>query len=116
MSWSRSSGACAPCWRWWAARDGPRNSAPAMGTEEPLSRFNPKRTMDRSYLPPTWTADELGKRSAIERFFGRLLRVLPLQRPPLGGWSAVTCAVALSFSATIVVALAAHQAGRPDLI
>jgi hypothetical protein len=29
---------------------------------------------------------------------------------------AVMCAVALSFTATIIVALAAHQAGRPDLI
>jgi len=78
--------------------------------------FNPKRTKDCSRLAPTWTADELGKRSAIERFFARLFRVFPLQRPPLAGWSAVTCAVALSFTATIIVALAAHQAGRPDLI
>ena len=34
----------------------------------------------------------------------------------MAGWSAVTCAVALAFTATIIVALAAHQAGRPDLI
>jgi len=78
--------------------------------------FNPKATKDRSCLLPTWTATALGKRSAIERFFGRLFRVFPLQRPPLTGWSTVTCAVALSFSATIIVALAASQAGRPDLI
>jgi len=78
--------------------------------------FNPKATKDLSCLPPTWTAAELGKRTAIERFFGRLFRVFLLQRPPLAGWSAVTCAVALSFTATIIVALAAHQAGRPDLI
>jgi hypothetical protein len=78
--------------------------------------FNPKATKDLSCLPPTWTAAELGKRSAIERFFGRLFRVFPIQRPPLAGWSAVTCVVALSFTATIIVALAAQQAGRPDLI
>jgi transposase len=78
--------------------------------------FNPKRCKDLSCLPPTWPAAELGKRTAIERFFGRLFRVLLLQRPPLAGWSAVTCAVALAFTATIIVALAAHQAGRPDLI
>ena len=78
--------------------------------------FNPKRTKDLACLLPTWTADELGKRRAIERFFARLFRVFPLQRPPLAGWSAVTCAVALSFTATIIVALAAQQAGRPDLI
>src|SRR5437764_322860 len=67
-------------------------------------------------LPPTWTAAELGKRSAIERFFGRLFRDFLPQRPPLAGWSAVTACVALSFTATIMVALAAHQAGRRDLI
>jgi len=78
--------------------------------------FNPKRTKDLSRLAPTWTAAELAKRSAIERFFGRLFRIFPLQRPPLAGWSAVTRAVALTFTATIIVALAAHQAGRPDLI
>jgi hypothetical protein len=37
-------------------------------------------------------------------------------RPPLCGWSAVATRVALTYAATIVVALAAHQAVRPDLI
>ncbi len=78
--------------------------------------FNPKRTKNRSCLAPTWTRAELAKRRAIERFFGRLFRVFPLQRPPLAGWTALTQAVALTFTATIIVALAAHQAGRPDLI
>lgn len=77
-----------------------------------VTAFNPKRTKDLSRLAPTWTAAELAKRSAIERFF----RLFPLQRPPLAGWAAVTRAVALTFTATIIVALAAHQAGRPDLI
>ena len=44
--------------------------------------FNPKATKDLSCLLPTWAAAELGKRSTIERFFGRLFRVFPLQRPP----------------------------------
>ena len=78
--------------------------------------FNPKATKNLACLPPTWTAAELGKRTAIERFFGRLFRVFLPQRPPLAGWSAVTACVALSFTATLIVALAAHQAGRPDLI
>ena len=78
--------------------------------------YNPKRTKERSGLPPTWTRAELGKRSAIERFFARLFRAFLPQRPPLAGWSAVTCHVALTFTATIIVALAAQQAGRPDLI
>jgi hypothetical protein len=81
--------------------------------------WNPKRQRNRSCLPPTWTATELGKRTSIERFFGRvfsLFGLFRLQRPPLYGWSAVASRVALTYAATLVVGLAAHQAGRPDLI
>jgi hypothetical protein len=81
--------------------------------------WNPKRQKNRSCLPPTWTADELGKRSSIERFFGRvfsLFGLFLLQRPPLAGWSAVTARVALTYATTVVVGLAAQQAGRLDLI
>jgi transposase len=78
--------------------------------------WNPKRTKDRAGLPPTWTTQELGKRSAIERFFGRVFLFFHLQRPPLCGWSAVAQRVALTYAATLVIALAAQQAGRPDLI
>src|SRR5262249_56544899 len=35
--------------------------------------WNPKRQKQRDGLPPTWTAEELGKRTSIERFFGRVL-------------------------------------------
>jgi transposase len=78
--------------------------------------WNPKRQKNRSCLPPTWTKEELGKRSAIERFFGRVFLFFHLQRPPLCGWSAITRQVALTYTASIIVALAAQQAGRPDLI
>ncbi len=78
--------------------------------------WNPKRQKNRSCLPPTWTAQELGKRSAIERFFGRVFLFFRLQRPPLCGWSAIVSQVALAYTAVIVVALAAQQADRPDLI
>jgi hypothetical protein len=78
--------------------------------------WNPKRTKNRTGLPPTWTAAELGKRRSIERFFARVFLFFRLQRPPLAGWSALTCQVALAYAATIVVALAATEAGRPDLI
>jgi hypothetical protein len=80
---------------------------------------NPKRQHNRSCLPPTWTADELGKRTSIERFFGRVFSrfsLFRLQRPPLAGWSAITARVMLTYAATIVVGLAAQQAGRPDRI
>lgn len=77
---------------------------------------NPKTQKQRDCLPPTWTAPDLGKRGAIERFFGRVFRFFGRQRPPLVGWTAVVQRVALPYTATLVVALAARQAGRPDLI
>lgn len=78
--------------------------------------WNPKRQKNRTCLPPTWTKAELGKRSSVERFFGRVFRFFGLQRPPVPGWTAVVQRVALTYTAAIVVALAAHRAGRPDLI
>jgi transposase len=78
--------------------------------------WNPKRQKRRDGLPPTWTAEELGKRSSIERFFGRVLVFFRLQRPPVFGWSAVETRAALTYAAVWAIALAAWQAGRPDLI
>jgi hypothetical protein len=78
--------------------------------------WNPKRQKKRDGLPPTWTAAELGKRTSIERFFGRVLVFFRVQRPPVFGWSAVEMRVALTYTAVWVIALAAWQAGRPDLI
>jgi len=78
--------------------------------------WNPKRQKNRDCLPPTWTKAELGKRSGIERFFGRVFRFFGLQRPPVAGWTAVVQRVALTYAATVIVALVAHRAGRPDLI
>jgi hypothetical protein len=57
--------------------------------------WNLKRHKNRSYLPSTWTKEELGKRSSIERFFGRVFLFFHLQRPPLWGWSAIARQVAL---------------------
>src|SRR6266480_6164614 len=74
------------------------------------------RQKNRSCLPPTWTKGELGKRSSIERFFGRVFLFFHLQRPPLCGWSAIARQVALTYTSSIIVALVAQQAGRPDLI
>jgi transposase len=78
--------------------------------------WNPKRQKNRSCLPPTWTKEELGKRSSIERFFGRVFLFFHLQRPPFSGWSAIARQVALNYTASIIVGLAAQQAGRPELI
>jgi transposase len=78
--------------------------------------WNPKRQKQRDGLPPTWTAEELGKRTSIERFFGRILVFFRLQRPPVCGWSAVETRVALTYAAVWVIALAAWQHGRPTFI
>ncbi len=78
--------------------------------------WNPKRQKQRDGLPPTWTAEELGKRTSIERFFGRVLICFRLQRPPVFGWSAVETRVAPTYAAVWVIAIAACQAGRPDFI
>jgi hypothetical protein len=78
--------------------------------------WNPKRQRRRDGLPPTWTAQELGKRTSIERFFGRVLVFFRLQRPRVFGWSAVDTRVALTYAAVWVIALAAWQAGLLDLI
>lgn len=61
--------------------------------------WNVKRQKRRDGLPPTWTADELGKRTSIERFFARVLVYFRLQRPPLCGWCAVETRVALTYAA-----------------
>ena len=66
--------------------------------------------------PQRGTREELGKRSSIERFFGRVFLFFHLQRPPLCGWSEVASQVALTYAASVIVGLAAQQAGRPDLI
>jgi transposase len=78
--------------------------------------WNPKNQKNRSCLPPTWTREELGKRSSIERFFGRVFLFFHLQRPPLCGGSEMASQVALTYAASVIVGLAAQQAGRPDLI
>jgi transposase len=78
--------------------------------------WNPKRQKQQDGLPPTWTAEELGKRTSIERFFGRVMTYFRLQRPPVVGWSAVETRAALTYAAVWVIALAAWQAGRPEFI
>jgi hypothetical protein len=78
--------------------------------------YNSKNRKKHSCLPPTWTREELGKHSGIERFFGRVFLFFHLQRPPLTGWSEVASQVTLTYAASIIVGLAAQAAGRPDLI
>jgi hypothetical protein len=67
------------------------------------------RTLHRTLLWPRLLA--LWSRSLVSLF-----GPFRLQRPPLAGWTAVETRVALTYAATVVVGLAAPQAGRPDLI
>jgi len=87
-----------------------------LGARSQLSPGTPNARKIAPTCPPFWTKEELGKRSAIERFFGRVFLFFHLQRPPLAGWSTLVRQVALTYTAAIIVALAAQQAGRPDLI
>jgi hypothetical protein len=77
---------------------------------------NPTRQKHRSCLPATWTKEELGKRSASERFFGRVFLFVHLHRPARCGWSALASQLAFTSTACVSVGLAAQQAGRSDLI
>jgi hypothetical protein len=86
---------------------------PRRGRRHPLE---PQAAESAGWLPPTWTADELSKRTSVEHFFRRVLVFFRLQRPPVFGWSAVETRVALTYASVWVIALAAYQAGRPDLI
>jgi hypothetical protein len=77
---------------------------------------NPKRQKRRDGLPSTWTAEELGKRTSIKRFFGHTFIFFRLQLPTVSGWSAVAVRVALTYAALWVIAMAAWKAGSPELI
>ena len=54
--------------------------------------------------------------ASAHRFFSRVFLFFHLQRPPLCGWSEIASQVALTYAASVIVGLAAQQAGRPDLI
>jgi hypothetical protein len=71
--------------------------------------LSPKRQKNRSCLPPTWTKEELDKRSSIERFFSRVFLFFRLQRPPYSGWLTIVRQVSVTYTTSIVVALAAWQ-------
>src|SRR5260221_10706698 len=86
----------------------------ARGSRDPLESQTPEKSL--LFASNVEACEELGKRSGIERFFGRIFLFFHLQRPPLSGWSTIARQVALTYTATIIVALAAQQAGCPDLI
>jgi hypothetical protein len=81
-------------------------------TEEPLLLAThlerPRIWRAHQYRTLLWSRLQPGRVfSLVSRF--------RLQRQPLAGWSSIAAQVALTYAAT-VIGLAAHQAGRPDLI
>src|SRR5262245_28310815 len=84
------------------------------------SAWNPKRQKRRDGLPLTWMVEELSKRGSSERCCGRVLVYCRLQRPPgrcssTGGQRSRRASRSPTGSVW-VIALAAWQAGRPELI
>jgi hypothetical protein len=76
---------------------------------------NDKRTVPACLLPGGTRG--IGQAERDRTVFRAGLAVLsPITRPPLYGWSAIASQVALTYTASLVVALAAKPAGRPDLI
>src|SRR2546428_8048145 len=57
-------------------------------------------------------ANAAASSASLGAFFSSFTR----PRPPLCGWSELASQVALTYAASVIVGLAAQQAGRPDLI
>ena len=81
----------------------------------PIIPFNRKkqplaRVRHLVYWPLSYAA-----RSIIERFFAAAKRYYHLDTSYAIGWQAVVLRTTLTFCAILVVALAAHQAGAPEL-
>ena len=81
----------------------------------PVIPFNKKRQhLDRVRLL-AWRAVNWTARAVIERFFAAAKRYYQLDTRYACGWEAVLQCVSLTCCAILIVALAAHAAGRPDL-
>src|SRR5438132_9062116 len=84
------------------------------GSRDPLESQTPEKSL--------LFASHVDQRGVGQTEWDRTVRMarvflfFHLQRPPLSGWSTIARQVALTYTATIIVALAAQQAGRPDLI
>lgn len=81
----------------------------------PIIPFNRKRQPLARVRHLVWWSLSYLVRAVIERFFAAAKRYYDLNTNYVVGWDAVMLRVTLTFCATLVVALAAHQAGRPEL-
>lgn len=81
----------------------------------PIIPFNRKRQPLARVRHLVWWPLSYLARAVIERFFAAAKRYYHLDTNYVVGWDAVVLRVTLTFCATLVVALAAHQAGAPEL-
>jgi hypothetical protein len=81
----------------------------------PIIPFNRKKRPLARVRHLAWFRLSYAARAVIERFFGIAKRPYRLDTADAVGWEPVLLRVTLTFCAILVVALAAHQAGAPDL-
>jgi hypothetical protein len=81
----------------------------------PIIPFNRKKQPLARVRHLAWYRLSYAARAVIERFFGVAKRHYRLDAADAVGWEPVLLRVTLTFCAILVVALAAHQAGAPEL-
>jgi len=81
-----------------------------LASREVPPALQPSITKELSYLPPTWTKDDVGKRGGIRICFSDVFHFFRPQRSPFSGWSVITQQIALTCAAIAILA------SRPDLI
>lgn len=81
----------------------------------PIIPFNRKKQPLARVRHLVWWPVSYAARSLIERFFAVAKRYFHLDTAYVTGWDAILLRVTLTHCAILVVALAAHHAGRPDL-
>lgn len=81
----------------------------------PIIPFNRKKQPLRRVRYLVWYGLSYAARAVIERFFAVAKRYYGLDTTYVVGWEAVLLRVTLTFCAVLVVALAAQQAGAPEL-
>ena len=81
----------------------------------PIIPFNRKKQPLARVRHLAWSRLSYAARAVIERFFGIAKRHYGLDTADVVGWQPVLLRVTLTFCASLVVALAAHQAGAPEL-
>ena len=81
----------------------------------PIIPFNRKKQPLARVRHLVWWPVSYAARAIIERFFAAAKRYYHLDTEYVVGWDAVVLRVTLTFCAILVVALAAQQAGAPEL-